>query len=258
MKVVIIEDEALVAKDLVHLLSVVNKDIKVLAILESVEKARKYFAGNPIPDLILSDIQLSDGVSFDIFRNSEIDCPIIFTTAYNEYALSAFRLNSIDYLLKPIDEQELRKALQKFEKINAPHSQLKTQILELVEHFRTGSIGKFKSRFTGHYGKSLIALEEEEVAYFTREEIIFLVGRDNRQVVTDYHSLEDLEACLDPCKFIRANRQYILHLQAIDHVKSHFTGKLNIVLKNPMKTEISVSREKAGEFKRWFEGGFKF
>jgi two-component system LytT family response regulator len=256
MIVVLIEDEPLVAKDLVKLITRVDKEIQIAAVIGSVEAARKYFSTNPMPELIFADIQLADGVSFEIFKEGAISCPIIFTTAYDEYAIAAFKLNSIDYLLKPIDENELINAIAKFRKLTGT-TDIQTINERLLEMFRQmGNKGdkKHKSRFTGHYGKSIVAVPAEQIAYFIREEIIFLVTTDQRQIVTDYHSLEEVEELLSPEKFIRANRQYIVNIEAIDNVKAHYTGKLNIALKLPLKAEINISREKSVEFKKWFEG----
>jgi two-component system LytT family response regulator len=256
MNVVIIEDEALIAKDLMKLLFQIDSKIKVMAVLESVKTAKLYFSSHPSVDLILSDIQLSDGVSFDIFKDSSIDCPIIFTTAYNEYAISAFKLNSIDYLLKPIEEHELKSAIEKFKKnhIGPGENIFNLQFREMIQQLQEGDKKKFKTRFMGHLGKSIVAVREDQIAYFTKDEIIFLVTKDNKQIVTDYHSLEELEELIDTEKFIRANRQFIVNINAIESLKSHYSGKINISLKVPLKAEITVSREKSGEFKRWFEG----
>jgi two-component system, LytTR family, response regulator len=256
MNVVIIEDETLIAKDLVKLLYGIDPQIKVLALLESVEAARAYFASKPAVDLIFSDIQLADGVSFDIFKDTSIDCPLIFTTAYDEYAIAAFKLNSIDYLLKPIEEQELKRAIDKFKKMKeVPRAQdLNEQFRDMLQQLKSGDKKKFKTRFTGHLGKSIVAVPEEQVAYFTKDVIIFLVTLDGKQTVTGFHSLEELEELVNPEKFFRANRQFILNILAVKHIKTHFTGKLQVILKEPLKTEIMVSRERAGEFKKWFEG----
>lgn len=254
MNVVIIEDEMLVAKDLIKLLSKVDQELKVVAVLESVEASKNYFAHKDLPDLIFSDIQLADGVSFDIFKDTTIHCPIIFTTAYDEFAVAAFKLNSIDYLLKPVDEDDLKKALVKFKKVQGNQGKdLTLQFQQMLEQLK-GEKKKFKTRFTGHLGKAIIAVQEDLVSYFTKDALIFLVTHDNKQIVTDYQSLEELEEMLNPEKFFRANRQYIININAIDNIKTHFTGKLNVTLKEPLKAEVTVSREKAAEFKKWFEG----
>ncbi len=257
MKVVIIEDESLVAKDLVKLLSKIEPDFQIVKIIGSVEQAQNYFNSNPMPDLIFSDIQLSDGVSFDLFKDQKINCPIIFTTAYDQYAIAAFKLNSIDYLLKPIDEEDLQHALAKFKKLknNLNTDLLTQQFQEMMMQLTQKENKKYKNRFTGHLGKSIVAVPEEEVAYFVKNEIIFLVTSDNKQLVTDYQSLDEMESILDPEKFIRANRQYIVSINAIDTIKTHFTGKLSLELKQVSKEEITVSREKASEFKKWLDNG---
>lgn len=256
MKVVVIEDETLVAKDLVKTIGRIDTEIEVAEVLSSVKEAVEYFRSQPEPDLIFADIQLSDGVSFDIFSQVATAAPIIFTTAYDEFAVKAFKLNSIDYLLKPIDETELKKAIIKFRELKNYGSRevFQNQIASLLKDLNAPQQKKYKTRFTGNLGKSLVAVPEDKVAFFTKDVLIFLVTHDGRHITTDYHSLEELDALIDPAKFFRANRQYIISIDAIDNVKSHFTGKLNIELKAPLKADITVSREKAGEFRRWFEG----
>jgi two-component system, LytTR family, response regulator len=256
MNIVIIEDEPLVAKDLIRLVNKVVPDAHILKVLESVYGSIEYFQKNPSPDLILSDIQLSDGISFDIFTKVNLSTPIIFTTAYNEFAIKAFKLNSIDYLLKPIDEDELFKSIEKFKRLSAGFNKdvLKDQINSLLEHLKHPEEKKYKTRFTGHLGKSMVAVPGDHVACFTKDVLIFIITSDNKHISTDYQSLEELETHLNPTVFFRANRQYIVNINAIDNIKTHFTGKLQIQLKSPVEADITVSREKASEFRKWFEG----
>jgi two-component system LytT family response regulator len=256
MKIVIIEDEPLVAKDLTMQLKKLVKDPEFLVTLNSVESAKKWFAENKTPDLIFSDIQLSDGVSFDIFIDFPHDCPIIFTTAYNEYAIRAFKLNSIDYLLKPIQTEELSAALDKYYKFsNAQNkSEYTYQMKSLMQDLHPGNPVRYKERFSAHYKNTIVSVKQEQVAYFVKDELIFLVTTDHKSLVTDYNSLEELEELLDPKNFHRANRQCIVNISAIDHLSPHYTGKVNVVLMKPLDYEISVSREKATKFRQWFEG----
>lgn len=256
MKVVIIEDELLVARDLANLLQRIDPHIEVVVILESVQEATNYFKKEVEADLIFSDIQLSDGVSFEIFEKRTIKKPVIFTTAYDEFAIRAFKINSIDYLLKPLDEEDVKRAIEKYKTLfQEKESSFANEYLQrLLKDLQPFNEKKYKTRFSGHLGQALVAIHESQVAYFTKDVLIFLFTLDHQQIITDYHSLEELVDLLDPDSFFRANRQYILHINAIDHIKPHYTGKLLVELKKPLKSEVIVSREKAGEFKKWFEG----
>lgn len=256
IKVLIIEDEPLVAKDLENQIKKNFTDLQVLEIVQSVNQGINWLKSNN-PDLIFADIQLADGSSFEIFEKIKPTCPIIFTTAYDEYAIKAFRLNSVDYLLKPVDKEELQRSVGKFKDIWM-HKQkdfLTEKLQELITDIKAGDSGrKHKNRFTGHQGKSVVAVKESEVGWFQKDVLIFLVTLDNRKIVTDYHSLEELEDVTDSALFFRANRQYIVSLNAVKGFQSHFTGKVILEPQEPLQDDITVSREKAGEFKRWFEG----
>lgn len=159
---------------------------------------------HPEPDLILSDIQLADGVSFDIFQELNLSCPIIFTTAYDEYAIRAFKLNSIDYLLKPIDKQELERAFEKLQRWkNTPQQELfPQQLRDLLTDLGNRSGKKYKHRFTAHFQRSVVAVADTRIAYFVREEVIWLITTDNQRLITDYQSLDEVEELLDPLTFI--------------------------------------------------------
>jgi DNA-binding LytR/AlgR family response regulator len=252
MKAVIIEDEALVAKDLKKSVSEIAGDFEILAILPSLASARKWFAENPEPDLLFMDIQLSDGVSFDLFKTTKINCPIIFTTAYDEYAIRAFKLNSIDYLLKPIDKHELSLAIEKFRNSRqSVSSHFDDQISAFLKDFTSGDKKKYKERFMVHSGKSLVPILKSNISCFAKEELIFLYTLNNERYLTDFSTMDSLEELLNPEEFYRANRQYIIHADAVTHIKPHFTGKLTIALAAPKNTEIDISREKAAGFKGW-------
>lgn len=254
MKILIIEDEPLVAKELQYLLNECLPEAMVLDVLDSVEAGREWFATHSLPDLILSDIQLADGTSFEIFENRELSTPVIFTTAYDEFALRAFKLNSIDYLLKPIRREDLCKAIDKYKSLRAGSSPefLKSQFEHLFQDLKAGK--KYKSRFSAHQGQSMVPVQIEKLSGFLKDEIIFLLTRSGQKLITDYHTLDELEELLDPQVFYRANRQYIVHIDAIHDFKAHYTGKLLLHL-DGYKEEVVVSREKAAAFKRWFEDG---
>ncbi|MBC7863514.1 MAG: response regulator transcription factor [Bacteroidia bacterium] len=255
MKALIIEDEALLARSLVRLLENSTHNIEVIGVLESVRACQKWFANNAFPDVIFADIQLSDGTSFDVFKEINPPCPIIFTTAFDQYAIRAFKLNSVDYLLKPVDEKEMANALEKLKKFSLQKDE--TSLSSLQELIKTISLPEqktFKKRFTAHFGNSIVAVGEDRVAAFFRDELIFVLTAENESLITDYKSIEEIEELIDPQIFFRANRQYIIHIASISSIKPHYSGKINVQLKAPLKAEVSVSRERAAEFKKWFEG----
>ncbi len=254
MKAVIIEDEALAAKDLRKLLHEVDPGIDIIATLGGVAPAKEWLNKHPQPDLIFMDIQLSDGVSFDLFNQVNIECPVIFTTAYNEYAIQAFKVNSIDYLLKPIGQPELRAALTKFNKLR---SQLSAPVLQHQIQALIQDLGipqphkKYKERFMAHFKNTLVPVPADRVALFTKDELIYLVTFDNQRMIANFDTLEEVEHVLNPSQFFRANRQYIIHLDAVEHIKHGFNGKIIVKLKSPLFLELDISREKASAFKDW-------
>lgn len=254
MKIVIIEDEPLAAKDLQKLLQRLDTSMEVLTVLPGLAAAKSWFAQNREPDLLFMDIQLSDGVSFDLFKYVKIECPIIFTTAYNEYAIRAFKVNSIDYLLKPIDQQELQTALDKFRKYKA-HQQpadLQQQIKALIQDLHISDTAKkYKERFMAHFKNTLVPVYIDQIAYFAKDELIYIMTIGGQKLICDYNTLEEVEQLVNPQLFFRANRQYIIHLNSIDNIKHGFNGKLLVKLKSPVNVEIDISREKAAIFKSW-------
>lgn len=255
MKTVIIEDEPLVAKDLQHLIEQIDSSIEIIAVLNSLEKCIDYFTTNSQPDLIFMDIQLSDGVSFDLFSHVRLSCPIIFTTAYNEYAIRAFKVNSVDYLLKPIDKNELKAAIVKlngFETYQA--HMLKDQLQLLLNHFASpNQEKKYKERFTAHSGKSQVVIDYSQIAYFLKDTLIYIVTNDKQQFVTDFQTMEEIEELVDPIVFFRANRQYILNSNAVESFRSDVYGKMVVKLKDPLHATVDISREKAQAFKSWVQ-----
>lgn len=256
MKTVIIEDEPLVAKDLQKLLQQVDNQVDIIAVLGSLESAQKWFQTNQEPDLLFMDIQLSDGVSFDLFNLVKIECPVIFTTAYNEYAIRAFKVNSLDYLLKPIDKQELRQALEKYRKLHENKTEvpnIQNQLSQLL-HDLKGNEKKYKERFIVHYKNALIPIMADKIAYFLKDELIYAVTTDNQKLVSQYETLEEVEEIINPATFFRATRQHIVHIQSVESYKSNFNGKLTIKLQKPHNESIDISREKATVFKKWMEG----
>jgi len=254
MKIVIIEDEPLIAKNLTRMLKQIDASVEVLATLDSVAAAVKWVNENPQPDLFFMDIQLADGVSFDIFNKVKIESPVIFTTAYNEYAIRAFKVNSVDYLLKPIDKEQLQSAVEKFKKyFGVKNDAMGEQFKSLLENMQNKSTPKFKERFLAHYKGGIVPMPESKTAYFIKDTIIYLVTNENEKLVTDYNTIDEIEEVVNPEKFFRANRQMIIHVDQVDTYKKHDTGKIEVHLKCDKNIRTDVSREKANEFVTWLD-----
>jgi two-component system, LytTR family, response regulator len=249
VKILIIEDEPLVAKDLQSLIQKIEPDVEIEGVISSVEHAKKWFASNALPDLILADIQLSDGISFDIFENLHLSCPIIFTTAFDDYAIRAFKLNSIDYLLKPIDGLELSAALKKYKSLST-ESILGEQLKSLMSSWGQQAHKKYKERFLTLHRNTLVPITQNDVAFFHKEELIYLHTMGNEKYISEHQTLDEIEGLLNPEIFFRVNRQFIIHIQSLGRIKTTHKG-LTVQLKPPFNTEIDISREKAVAFKNW-------
>lgn len=245
MKIVIIEDEFFSAEKLSHQLQQIDPSIEVLAILPSVESSIAWFKSHPEPDLIFSDIQLEDKESFELFRQLPIEAPIIYTTAYSQYAIQAFKQNSVDYLLKPIDIEELRAALKKYE--NQTYRMLKKGFKLGAEKSRED----FKERFLVKKGSGLAVIKTAEVAYFKSEQkLSFLITFDNQKYIVE-STLDQLTDQVDPKKFNRISRNRLISLDSIKKIHHHFNGRLKLELYPPEEEEVFVSRERVQAFKDW-------
>jgi two-component system, LytTR family, response regulator len=247
MNVVIIEDEPLVAKDLSNLIKKLEPSVRVVETLGSVTASKRWFGNNPAPHLILSDIQLTDGVSFEIFEEHKIECPIIFTTAYDAYAIRAFKLNSIDYLLKPIDEKELGNALAKFKKhTTGAHTE---SLLNLLSHLNVEP-RKYKERFLSIQRNTFVPVTVHDIAFFSKDELIYIHTITGEKLLSDHQTMDELENLLDPNIFFRVNRQHLVQIKSVAKVKTTHKG-LGIQLKSPYTIELEMSREKVTAFKQW-------
>jgi DNA-binding LytR/AlgR family response regulator len=254
MKVVIIEDEAPAAERLSDLIRRHDPAMEVVACLDSVREAVAWFvaAAEP-PDLAFFDIQLADGLSFDIFRQCRVPCPVIFTTAYDEYALRAFKVNSIDYLLKPIDAEDLRQAFAKLETLKSAFAQKDdSAVLQTMqEAIRALQKPAPKNRFVVKSGAQLLSIPAADILYFFHEDkIVWLRRNDRKKYAVDF-TLDQLESLLDPARFFRLNRQMILSFPAIAEVVAHSNSRLKIKLTDNAEPAI-VSRERVGAFRAWF------
>lgn len=249
MNAVVVEDEYAVAQMFITLLSEVLPEVKVVAQLQSIEESVHWFRNNPSPDLVFMDIHLADGSSFAIFDKVEILCPIIFTTAYDEYALKAFKVNSIDYLLKPVSKTALYQAFEKLKRLNKPTD--KALLSEIIESFRQTAKPP-KSHFLVAFKDKLIPLAVNDIAFFyTENKNVRAHTFDNRAYLIE-HTLEELAGMLDPYAFFRANRQFIVAHSAITDMSLWFSGKLYVNLKVSTPEQITVSKNRVGEFKIWF------
>jgi len=254
MKIVIVEDEPLAAERLQMILLQIDSTVQVLAFLDSVEEAVKWFRLHPVPDLVMLDIELGDGNSFEIFQQVEVKCPVIFTTAYDQYALEAFRLNSIDYLLKPVTQDAMKRALDKFKSINI--SSVSSTLVERLLEGRSGSTEKaYKHRFLVKLGSRLFFLEQKDIAWFYADDkTVYLVSKEGIKYAVDF-TLEKLEQVLDPQHFFRLNRKIIVSALSIKEIKTFINSRLKILLSaQKHNEEVVVSRERVQAFKEWAGG----
>lgn len=253
IKAVIIEDEQLIAKELANKIADVADDITIVEILPSLKTAKKWFMQNAEPDLLFMDIQLSDGVSFELFDHFTLKCPVIFTTAYDEYAIRAFKVNGIDYLLKPIDATDLKNAIEKYRNLLNGKTNFPVDMQQLMATLAAPQASLYKEKFIVNIRNNWIPVDTRDIACFMRDNLNYLYTFAGDKYILDYTTLEDIEELLDPKLFYRANRQSIIHINAIQSVKPHENQKLSVFLKAPLKMEVDISREKAPAFKKWFD-----
>ncbi|MBT2163354.1 LytR/AlgR family response regulator transcription factor [Zobellia barbeyronii] len=250
MKVVIIEDELAASDNLTYLLHTIDSDIEILKVLDSVKSSVAFLSKPHEAELIFMDIHLADGVSFEIFDRVAINIPVIFATAYNQYTLKAFKFNSIDYLLKPIDQDELSDALQQFKVQNKEQGIADHQVKGLLDLIKTKS-KSYKSTFLVNYREEMIPLKTINIAYFRVDTgIVKGITLDNKSYSMD-NKLEDIEEELSPEDFHRVNRQFLVNREAIVNIKPYFSGKLVVVVNPVCDERIIVSKAKATEFKDW-------
>lgn len=251
MKILIIEDEKHNASRLQRLLTEISAEFEIEGVLETVRESVSWLEKNVAPDVILMDIRLSDGLSFDIFDKVDVVSPVIFTTSYDEYAVRAFKVNSIDYLLKPIEKEELEAALEKVD-IERKKSVPSLELEQLLHLFREKS-PVFRKRFLLPRANGYKTLTVGEIGYiFTEQKITFLVTRNGNSEILG-QTMDELEDELDPDVFFRANRQFIIHIDSVGMIQNDINGKLKVVLKHDHTIEIIVSREKAPLLKKWLD-----
>ncbi|MCK5281757.1 MAG: response regulator transcription factor [Cyclobacteriaceae bacterium] len=249
MNVLIIEDEHLAASKLEKMLSEIDHEIQVMARLESVLDSINWLNENEKPDLIFMDIQLDDGICFEIFDSVKIETPIIFTTAYDEYAIKAFQVNSVDYLLKPIEEQALSKALGKYKSIYQVNQFQNDKLNILYDQI----IQNYKTRFFVKIGNHFHSVSVDEIQCFLiQERGTFLRTFNGKKYDLDY-SLDQLQKLVDPNKFFRINRNYFIHIDSIQDIYGYSSNRLGVKLKMLDHLDMIVSREKVADFKKWLD-----
>lgn len=254
MKVVIIEDEHHAQKRLNTIIQALRPGTEIIETIDSVEDAIAFLSKEPAIDLIFLDIQLSDGLSFDIFKEIKIEVPVIFTTAFDEYAIKAFKLNSIDYLLKPVEEEELEKALRKFEKIfNTETTAVNSNMQALIHQL---SPKTYQSRFLIKSGQQLHFINIDDIAYFYSESSLsFIKTKDKKKHIVEY-TMDQIEELIDPNLFYRVNRKTIVQVNTIEKAVAYFNSRLVLKLSPPADFEVIVSREKVKSFKIWLGGSW--
>ncbi len=257
MKILIIEDEELAVKKLRKTLAAVDEEAIVAGTADSIKAAVEWLQENPKPDLILMDIELADGQSFEIFNLVEVKSPVVFTTSYDEYALKAFKVNSIDYLLKPVQQEELAAALSKYKKLKNIYAgkenttggfNMDSLVKELQQKLQPK---EYRKRFLVKQGQKLVSVDVEEIAYFFSDgRLNFFRTSDNRKFVVDY-TMDDLEEMLDPESYFRISRSFYVSIASVDKIDDYFGNRLILGLKPAVDKEALVSREKVTDFKKW-------
>jgi two-component system LytT family response regulator len=250
MNVLIVEDEQAALRRLKKLLSeaTLSQELNILGELESIEQSLNWLSSHPAPDLIFMDIHLADGSCFDIFQHTEVKSPIIFTTAYDEYALQAFKVNAIDYLLKPIKKAELEAALSKYSDLSKTAQINYHKLSSLIETSQTSK------RFMIRIGQQIRLVDINDVAFFyTENKITFLITRQGKRYPIDYF-LDKIEEMADPQKFFRVNRQFIIHIDAIEEMHAYSKSRFKIILNPPAQQEVVVSAVRSPQFRKWLTG----
>ncbi|MEO6668751.1 MAG: LytTR family DNA-binding domain-containing protein [Ferruginibacter sp.] len=256
MKILIVEDEELAVKKIQKTLAAVDATTNVIGVTDSIKSTVEWLQANAAPDLILMDIELADGQSFEIFNLAEVKSPVIFTTSYDEYALKAFKVNSVDYLLKPIQKEELEAALNKFKQVKTTYAHAEEKpaisIDSLVKELQQKLQPKeYRKRFLVKHAQKLVSIEVNDIAYFYSDgRLNFFKSTDNKKFVVDY-TMDELEEMLDPEKYFRISRSFYVSIESVDRIDDYFGNRLILSLKPAVDKEALVSREKVTEFKRW-------
>jgi two-component system, LytTR family, response regulator LytT len=254
MKVLIIEDELEAAKNIKWLLQNTAPESTVLETIETVSEGIEWLTKNPHPDLIISDIQLADGISFDIYRQVSVKCPVIFTTAFDEYAIQSFKVHSIDYLLKPITEDGFKAAIEKYKSLNNNTlHQFSDKLNDFINTQKNATPLSYRKSFLVRYRDKMLPIKTEDFAFFyTKDSLVYGVTKDDKTYNIE-NTLEELEEKLDPSVFFRANRQFIVSRDVLKEIEFYFNGRLSLKTQPTAFDKILVSKERVPVFRKWFE-----
>jgi two-component system response regulator LytT len=257
MKILIVEDEDLAVKKLKKTLASVDEKAIVVGETDSIKSTVSWLENNPVPDLILMDIELADGQSFEIFNHVQVKSPVIFITSYDEYALKAFKVNSVDYLLKPVQKEDLNSALEKFREMKkiyttepaaSPQISIDDLVKELQQKLQTK---EYRKRFLVKHGQKLVSVDVEDIAYFFSDgRLNFFKTNDNKKFVVDY-TMDELNEMLDPDRYFRISRSFYISVDSVSQIHDYFGNRLILHLKPETEKEAIVSREKVSDFKTW-------
>ena len=253
MKILIIEDESLAAEKLCNTLNAIDPECEILDVINSVDEGKAWLENNHHPDLILSDIHLSDGLSFAIFSDIEIECPIIFITAYEKYAIQAFEVNSIDYLLKPVEENRLRQALEKYKLLQNLRTDNRVLLFQEFKELLSKGSREYKERFLCKLGNKIKSIPTSSIRYFySKDKITFIIDKDNTRLPIN-NTLDEIDQLVDPKYFFRVNRKFVVHYESISEIHPYFKGRLKINLDPDVAEDIIVSTERSPLLKSWLD-----
>ena len=251
MNILIVEDEPLAAEKIIGYIDELLPEGRVHGPITNIDEGIHWFEKNEEPDVIISDIMLADGLCFDIYNSIDIKCPVVFTTAYDEYAIRAFEVNSIDYLLKPISKEKLKTSLEKITDLS-PNKKEDIDFNKLAELLQQTN-RTYKSRFLVKIGQKIKAIPTNKISYFfTQDKLSFIVSHQSDKFPVD-HTLEEIDAMLDPKYFFRINRKYIVHIDAVKEIHPYFKGRLKLELNPGVNEDIVISSEKTPSFKAWLD-----
>ncbi len=249
MRILIIEDEELAAERLARMIHELEPKAQIIDTLCSVNAALKWFSENKMPDLVFMDINLADGSSFEIFKGVNITCPVIFVTAFDQYAIAAFKVNSIDYLLKPLKKEELKAAIEKFKRLKPASTDMNLAIQQLID-----SRKEYQKRIIIRFGENIKMVDVKDIAYFyTEDKINYLCTHQSLRYPVDFN-LDELEQLLSPKEFFRINRQFIVSITSIEKMLAWSKSRVKLVLKPASDIETIVSTDRSPHFKEWLTG----
>lgn len=255
MNILIIEDERLAAEKLSKMITSIDPSFHIAGITGSIDSSVTWLKNHPLPDLIMADVELEDGQCFEIFNRVMINTPVIFTTSYNEYAIKAFKLNGIDYLLKPVKKEALSAAFDKLKQLKELYSDYKVLPVDfkkmLLEIHAETKRRDFRQRFLVKHGQRLVSVETDDIAFFyTDEKLSFFKTNSNKKYIVEY-TMDELEEFVNPVKFFRINRQFLIAIYSIEDIHNYFNSRLLLHLKPSVDKEVIISRDRVNDFKEW-------